>query len=71
MRVSYRARNPVCVRIRLASEISVLVELALQRLVQLVGGAASIESPGVDHQNQARRSKESTVVSNSLAEVED
>ena len=71
MGVSYRARNQVCLRIRLASEISVLGELALQRLVRLVGGAVSVESPGADHRNQARRSKGSTDVSGLLAKMGD
>ena len=60
LEVPYRAQNQVCLRIRLAFEIGLLGYTALPRLVRLASGAVSVESPGGDRRNQARRSRGST-----------
>ena len=59
--VSYQDRKQVCLRIRLAFLLGLLGNLALPWLVRLAGGAVSVDAPGVDRRNQARRSRESTV----------
>ncbi len=61
LRVSYRAKNQVCLRIRLAFGIGFLEDLVLPQLVRLAGVAVSVESPGEPRRSQARRSRGSAV----------